>query len=320
MSLKKFLARSKTPKVYIGTHALLTQIPATLKSHLLTVFIDEQHKFGVSQREALKNRLPQPHIVNLTATPIPRTLALGLFGEITVTTIHHKPKSRLPVKTWVVSNNRFKKSNSWLSKEIANGNKIFGVCPFIESSVDLENVRSVTKTWSDYQAKYGSQTTVRLIHGKMKAQPRDSILAQFNQSPTGILVSTSIIEVGIDIPEANIIIIHSAERFGLAQLHQLRGRVGRGTKQGYCLVVPSTDDETNLERLELLTKYHSGLTLAKLDLKLRGVGEIAGLKQHGQFHPRLKYFWNKTLFQKAKATAINLVTTNPNLAKKLTSM
>ncbi|MBI1872163.1 DNA helicase RecG, partial [Candidatus Collierbacteria bacterium] len=253
-----------------------------------------------------------PHLINLTATPIPRTLALGLFGEIEITNIPNKPKNHLPVKTWVVNPTRFKKSDSWLQDRLKAGSKVFVISPLIHSSEKAKDLASTEKIRQIYQRKFGEKFPVHLIHGQLKPDKIEAELKLFRQAITGILVSTTLIEVGIDIPEADVIIIHSAERFGLAQLHQLRGRVGRGHRQGYCLLVPTTDDQQEEERLKLLEKYHSGLVLAKKDLKLRGAGELFGEKQHGWIPVRLKNFWNKNLFLKAKKTATEMVALDQN--------
>lgn len=314
---KSALKITDSPQIYIGTHALLNQLPENLKSPIAVLTIDEQHKFGVHQRDLLQKRRPVPHLFNLTATPIPRTLALGLFGEVNILNIYHQPPGRLPVKTWVVSNSRFKNSDNWLRYEIESGNKVFVVCPFIEDSTHQENIKSVLSTHKLYQEKFGSITKVHLIHGKLKPPEKTRLLDEFNRAKTGILVATPLIEVGIDITTANIMIIHSAERFGLAALHQLRGRVGRGNRQAFCLVIPSTDEDLEIDRLQLLTKYHSGLTLAKLDLKLRGTGDIAGTAQHGAFPTRLKYFFDKSLFKHAKHLALKTISNSPQSALHL---
>jgi ATP-dependent DNA helicase RecG len=313
----------KRPTIFIGTHALLNQIPKNLTFPLGCLFIDEQHKFGVKQRDILKDRQPQPHLINLTATPIPRTLALGIFGDINIFTIKHAPTSHLPTKTWVISNQRFQNSFTWLKKTIQENSKIFVVCPYIKESKNNSSVKSALNTFKIYQKQFGHLTSVNLIHGQLKPEEKATALSNFQGPNSHLLISTPIIEVGIDIPSANIIIIHSAERFGLAQLHQLRGRVGRGSSPGYCLLIPSDDDLVNLDRLNLLTKYKNGLTLSKLDLKLRGTGEIAGLKQHGHFSVKLKHFWDKKLYHTAKIIAKRIITESPDkarlIANKLTS-
>lgn len=301
------------PILYIGTHALLTQLPKSLA--LAFVAIDEQHKFGVAQREILMKRSPLPHLFNLSATPIPRTVALGLLGDIEISNLTHKPDNRLPVKTFVVSPSKFKDGPNWLITQLENGNQIFVVCPNI--SEHMENVSSVEKQARFYRCLLPTRFPVLTIHGQMSREAQQTTLQQFKDTSSGVLVATSLIEVGIDIPSANIMIIHSAERFGLAQLHQLRGRVGRGKDQGYCFLVPSTDDEVETERLQLLQKFHTGLSLAQKDLRLRGAGEIFGIRQHGALQTRLKYFWSKKLFLSAKANARKLIRENPAKAAEI---
>lgn len=314
----------KTPSrqaIFIGTHALLNQLPQNLDIPLAAVAVDEQHKFGVDQRQALVARNPSPHLFNLTATPIPRTLALGIFGEVNITTLSQKPKNRLPVKTWVVTPTRYQNSTPWLKTQLASGSKIFVVCPLIHESARLKNSHGAVKIYQEYQKKYQTNSPVFLIHGEMAVEKIGETIASFQKAKQAILVSTSIIEVGIDIPEADVIIIHSAERFGLASLHQLRGRVGRGERQSYCLLVPSKDEQEEEARLILLTKHHSGLLLSKMDLRLRGSGELFGTRQHGWLPVRLKNFWNKDLFGQARTVAINLInqdeTKAPAIAKAL---
>lgn len=307
--------KTSTPMVFIGTHALLTQLPESLKFPLSTIAIDEQHKFGVKQRELLQQRKPVPHQLNLSATPIPRTVALGMIGDLEISNITHKPQNRLPITTHIVSPERFKKSPDWITQKLKEGNSLFAVCPHIKDGQN--DISSVEKIYKEYQKNYGDQFLVLKIHGKMSTEEQNDTIQKFKDNLSSILVSTSLIEVGIDIPHANIMTIHSAERFGLAQLHQLRGRVGRGENKGYCFLVPSNDDETEIERLKLLQKYDSGLTLAQKDLRLRGAGEIFGIQQHGLNQTRLKYFWSKKLFITSKSLAKNIIKENPKLAKLL---
>ncbi|HOX95901.1 MAG TPA: ATP-dependent DNA helicase RecG [Candidatus Woesebacteria bacterium] len=303
------------PSIYIGTHALISAIPATLKTPLAFVAIDEQHKFGVKQRDELLRRTPVPHLVNLSATPIPRTVALGLLGDIEISSIIHKPLNRLPTKTFVTTPTHFKKSPEWLAQKLNEGNQIFVVCPNITEHDT--NTASVEKISAFYRRITPPQYPVYVVHGKMKVNDQNKVLADFKNSEKGVLVATTLIEVGIDIPNANVMIVHSAERFGLATLHQLRGRVGRGEGQGFCFLVPSTDDEEETERLQLLQKYHSGLTLAQKDLRLRGAGEVFGFKQHGSLPTSLKYFWSKKLFLEAKKLASSLVKSNIAQAEEI---
>ena len=308
---------STQPTVFIGTHALINQLPTDLNPPLAFIAIDEQHKFGVSQREVLMKRNPLPHLFNLSATPIPRTVALGLLGDIQISNLHHKPTNRLPTKTFVVSPSKFKNSPKWLISELEQGNQIFVVCPNI--SEHLPNISSVEQKTAEYRRLLPTKFPIWTIHGKLSSEDQQRILLQFKNTPGSLLISTSLIEVGIDIPAANIMIIHSAERFGLAQLHQLRGRVGRGESQGFCFLVPSGDDEVETERLQLLQKYHTGLVLAQKDLRLRGAGQIYGEKQHGSLQTRLKYFWSKKLFLQAKSDAIKMIRLNRQKAIKIAS-
>lgn len=309
------LVVTNKPTLFIGTHALLNQLPTETKPPLAFIAIDEQHKFGVSQREILMKRKPLPHLFNLSATPIPRTVALGLLGDLEISTIIHKPLNRLPVKTFVVSPTKFKDSPQWLTKQLEDGNQIFVVCPNI--SEHDKTISSVEKQALAYQKLLPKKFPVLSLHGRVSREEQQTVLEKFKQTAGSILVSTSLIEVGIDIPSANIMIIHSAERFGLAQLHQLRGRVGRGGSQGYCFLVPSNDDEVETDRLQLLQKYRNGLVLAQKDLRLRGAGEIYGEKQHGSLQTRLKYFWSKKLFLLSKANAQKLIREDRQKAKEI---
>lgn len=293
------------PMIFIGTHALINQIPAKLKFPVSLIAIDEQHKFGVKQREELIKRSPLPHLINLSATPIPRTVALGLIGDLEISNITHKPQNRLPIKTHVVPATRYKNSTKWLKEKILAGNSIFVVCPNI--SDHGQGVSSVDLVFKEYQKKFSDICPIWTLHGKMNPEEQQKTITSFKNAKSAILVATSLIEVGIDIPSANIMVIHSAERFGLAQLHQLRGRVGRGDAQAYCFLIPSTDEETETERLQLLQKYDSGLVLAQKDLRLRGSGELFGLKQHGVLATRLKYFWSKKLFTEAKKLSKDII-------------
>lgn len=286
------------PKIYIGTHSLITSLPNDINPPLLFVAVDEQHKFGVTQRESLTRRSHTPHLINLSATPIPRTAALGILGDIKISNIKSPPSNRKTTKTEIVTPSRFRNSEKWISEQLLKNEKIFVVCPNIESSSnEISTVLQLTK---EYRKKYSKYCEISEVHGKMTTDQQKKEIEKFKNSKNGLLISTSIIEVGIDIPEVNIMIVHSAERFGLAQLHQLRGRVGRGGGQGICILVTTTDDQEETERLQLLKKYHLGLVLAKKDLKIRGAGDLIGGKQHGHLNTKLKYFWSKNSYKNAK--------------------
>jgi ATP-dependent DNA helicase RecG len=292
----------KNPAIFIGTHSLINQIPKNLKYPIATVFIDEQHKFGVKQREALQTRSPHPHVFNLTATPIPRTIALGLFGEIDISTIKNNPQKDKNIKTFVVEKNHLeKKGFTWLEERLDRNDKIFVVAPLI--SKGKTSLSSAEEIYKKYHQVFGKKFPIYLLHGKIDEDKKQSIIENFKKDKSAILVATPVIEVGIDIKDATTIIIHSAERFGLASLHQLRGRVARIGGEGFCFLVPSISSQEESERLTLLTKYKSGLQLAKMDLKLRGAGKIFGEVQHGRFPVRLKFFYNRSLYNQAKSLA-----------------
>lgn len=270
--------------IFIGTHALIHQKVNFEKVAL--VVIDEQHRFGVEQREHLikitKKRFT-PHILTMTATPIPRTVALTLYGDLNLSTLEELPKGRQKILTWVISPNKQKKAYPWISQQIQQEKiQAFIVCPLIEES-EVETLKSVASVKKKYEElkKIFKKEKLGLLHGKLKAQEKDDILEKFRKGKIDILVTTPVVEVGIDVPNATIMVIEGAERFGLAQLHQLRGRVGRGEKRSYTLIFTESKSPQTLTRLNALSKNLSGFSLAELDLKLRGPGEVLGIKQHG---------------------------------------
>ncbi len=295
-----------SPSVYIGTHSLITQIPQNLDYPLAAVFIDEQHRFGVQQRESFLKRSPSPHMFNLSATPIPRTIALGLYGEVKISKFRSRVFKNKKIRTYVLDRTHFEKSTDWITNHLKNNQKIFVVCPLIRPNSTRPNA-SIHEVFQDYHQKYSSFAKVLALHGQMDNQQIQLTLEQFRSSQSAILVSTTLIEVGINVPEAQIMIIHQADAFGLAQLHQLRGRVGRSGQPGYCFLVTDLSDEKETTRLKLLSKYQSGLTLARHDLILRGAGELSGQKQHGFIPIRLKNFWSLKSYIKAKKTAQKIV-------------
>ncbi len=283
-----------TYQVLIGTHALLFQQPPT---NLGLVIIDEQHRFGVEQRQQLSRLQPTPHQLIMTATPIPRTLALTLMSHLDLSYLKEKPAHRLPIKTFLVPQAKRTSAYHWIEEKITQDNyQVFVVAPLIEESDSdqLKHLKSATQIYQEFQEIF-PKITIGLLHGQLKPSAKTDLISQFSQGKIKILVSTTVIEVGIDIPKANIIIIESAERFGLAQLHQLRGRVGRGQQQGYCLLFPSKLSPKAKERLQALTKYQDGTKLAQLDMKLRGPGEVWGTQQHGFFQLKLADIFDEQL-------------------------
>lgn len=288
--------------ILVGTHALLNEKINFKKLGLIV--IDEQHRFGVSQRAKLVEKGINPHVLTMTATPIPRTIALTLYGDLDLSVIDEMPKNRLPVKTWVVPNNRRQAAYDWIKKQ---NSQAFVICPFVEESETLTTVKAATTEFEIIKKEFPN-FRVGLIHGRMKK--KDKVLTDFRQQKIDILVATPVVEVGIDIPTATIMIIEGADRFGLAQLHQLRGRVGRGEQQSYCLLFGE-----NIPRLKLLEKINNGMQLAEADLRFRGPGHRFGTAQHGRWDLKIADFSDLELIKKANQAAQNPVLVNKILEK-----
>jgi len=266
--------------VVIGTHALIQE--TTDFYHLALVVTDEQHRFGVKQRARLatKGAVP-PHALIMSATPIPRTLALILYGDLHVSEIKEKPKGRKPVKTFFYREKYWPKVLHFLTEQVSQGTQAFIVCPFIEESEGLEKVRDVQNVYEEVRKKIGRDCRIGLLHGQMKNDEKTKVVELFTARELDILVATTIIEVGIDVQNANVMVILSPERFGLAQLHQLRGRVGRGDIQAYCILLSDTQSEDTLKRMEMLVTAQDGFEIAERDFELRGSGDYFGTRQHG---------------------------------------
>ncbi|MBI4067686.1 ATP-dependent DNA helicase RecG [Candidatus Gottesmanbacteria bacterium] len=276
----KFKISNLKFQIFVGTHALLSE-KVTIKN-LGLIVIDEQQRFGVEQRALLKEKGLNPHLLTMTATPIPRTMALTLYGELDLSIIDQLPKERKRVKTYVVPPEKREAAYEWIKKEInTHSTQAFVICPLIEDSESLESVKAAKSEYERLKKNIFPDLRLGLLHGRLKVKEKNNILDKFKDKQIDILVSTPIVEVGIDIPNATIMVIEAAERFGLTQLHQLRGRVGRGELQSYCLLFSEIDSETSLRRLKALEKTFIGAELAELDLRLRGPGEFFGTKQHG---------------------------------------
>lgn len=263
----------------VGTHALIED-PVQFQS-LSVVVIDEQHRFGVRQREALERKGSHPDLLITTATPIPRSLALTVYGDLALTVIDEMPKNRQKVQTMWINSPRLAAMYGFIKEELGRGRQAFIVCPLVEESekIDLENAMSLAE---QLQSDVFRQWTVGLLHGRMRPDEKEAIMQQFRDQLIDVLVSTTVIEVGVDIPNATIMVIMNAERFGLAQLHQLRGRVGRGSEKSYCILVSDARSEESQARLKLMATTSSGFEIAEEDLRQRGPGELLGLRQHGQ--------------------------------------
>ena len=264
----------------IGTHALIED--RVQFSNLGFVVIDEQHRFGVEQRARLwtKNEQP-PHILVMTATPIPRTLAMTLYGDLDVSVIDELPPGRQTVDTFAVTESYRARLNGFIRKQVEEGHQVFVVCPKVEDGEEGESKLKSASEHAEELQKLFPDLTVACVHGRMKPKEKEAVMAAFAAGETDILVSTTVVEVGVDVPNATLMVIENAERFGLSQLHQLRGRVGRGSAQSYCVLVSGTKNEETKKRLQALCKTTDGFKIAEQDLALRGPGDFFGSRQHG---------------------------------------
>lgn len=300
------------PMIYVGTHALLSE--SMLTENVGCIVIDEQQRFGVAQRQLLAQKSDIPHVLSMTATPIPRTIALTLFGNIDISIIAQMPKGRKQVKTWLVPEEKRPDGYNWIAKQVIdNKSQVFIVCPFIDESESMQSVKAAKKEYENLQKNIFPQLKIGLLHGNMKPETKETVLDQFKNGQLDMLVSTPVVEVGIDVPNATIMVIEAAERFGLSQLHQLRGRVGRGDKPSYCLLFTENTNQTSVDRLKSMETHHNGLDLAEIDLKLRGPGELLGTRQHGL--PKLTYatFLDMQLIKDTREAAENLIQNDPDL-------
>jgi ATP-dependent DNA helicase RecG len=268
----------------IGTTAILARQENVIKN-LGLVVVDEQHRFGVAQRTALReifeDKKFKPHLLDMTATPIPRTIALTVFGDIDVSTIKTKPAGRLQIQTRVVPPNRREDSHKWISQQVADGRQVYWVCSLVEESETLE-VKSAKQTFEELQTKVFPQHRIGLIHGKLSDKQKLAVMSEFKAGQIDILVSTTVIEVGIDVANATVMVVEDADRLGLAQLHQIRGRVGRSDLQSWCFVYESAlISNVGTDRLKFFAAHHDGLEIAQYDLNLRGPGEVYGTRQSG---------------------------------------
>jgi len=265
--------------VVIGTHAII-QEGVEFKRMALGI-IDEQHRFGVLQRAALRGKgRVSPHLLVMTATPIPRTLAMTLYGDLDVSVIDEMPPGRIPVETKVVTEDRRKEARERLHREIATGGRAYIILPLVEESEKL-SLRDAKRTFEQVRKEYPG-TGVGLLHGRMKAEEKETVMRRFQEGEIRILVSTTVVEVGVDVPEATVMMVEHAERFGLSQLHQLRGRVGRKNRPSVCLLMVGREQgEEAAARLSVMERTNDGFRIAEEDLKIRGPGEFAGVRQSG---------------------------------------
>lgn len=287
--------------ILIGTHAVMSEKINFEKLGLIV--IDEQHRFGVEQRGIMREKGENPHVLTMTATPIPRTVALTLYGDLELSVIDEMPKGRQEIKTWLVPQTKREGAYQWIEKKVQEGDQVFIVCPFIEESESMSTVKAAAVEFERLQKHIFPKLKLGLLHGKQRAKEKDATLEDFRNKKIDILVATPVVEVGIDIPNATIIIIEASERFGLAGLHQLRGRVGRGEKQSYCLLFTESKSLETIHRLKSLEKIHNGAELAELDLKLRGAGELYGTLQHGKRWLKIAQIGDMKLINMARQEA-----------------
>jgi ATP-dependent DNA helicase RecG len=317
---KQILQDIKSGKVrlIIGTHSLI-QEKVTFKS-LGLVVIDEQHRFGVDQRKTLKQKNYEldtasrlPHLLSMTATPIPRSLALTLYGDLDLSVLTQMPMGRKKIITKIVPPEKRELAYDFIREEIENGRQIFVVCPLIDES-DKLGVKAATAEYERLKKTIFPELTVGLVHGKLKAEEKERVMLAFAKNEINILVATAVVEVGIDVPNASVMMIEGAERFGLSQLHQFRGRVGRAEHQSYCFVFTDSDSEKTLERLDALVTAKNGFELAEKDLEFRGPGEIYGLRQSGFPDLKIATLADHGLIQKTREASQSIFESDPALS------
>ncbi|MCQ2536095.1 MAG: ATP-dependent DNA helicase RecG [Lachnospiraceae bacterium] len=295
----------------IGTHALFWK--SVNYNNLGLVITDEQHRFGVKQRKALFEKGDSPHILVMSATPIPRTLGMIIYGDMDICVIDEMPKGRIPIKNALIPESDRMKAYAFMKKEIKKGHQVYVICPFVEASesIDGENVE-------DYSTKlaelFKDEATVGMLHGKMPNDMKNNVMEAFSKGETDILVSTTVVEVGVNVPNATVMVIENANRFGLASLHQLRGRVGRGADESYCVFIADLEKKNAKERLEILVNSNDGFKIASEDLKMRGPGDFLGIRQSGDMNFKLAdIYQDADVLKRASKDIENLLKDDPDL-------
>jgi ATP-dependent DNA helicase RecG len=293
-----------TIKIIIGTHALLED--PVIFQNLQFVVVDEQHRFGVQQRAILREKGHNPHLLVMTATPIPRSLALTVYGDLDLSVMDEMPAGRQPIETYILTPLERNRGHQFIIKHAREGKQAFIIYPLVESTDDSNENKAAVDEFEKLQHEVFSNFKLGLLHGRMKPSEKDEVMQAFNQGEIDILISTSVVEVGVDVPNATVMLVEGANRFGLAQLHQFRGRVGRGDQQSYCLLIPESDDTMENERLKAMAEINDGFLLAEKDLQQRGPGSFLGTRQSG--FTELKF---------GDITDIHLIEKARNLAKKV---
>ena len=300
--------------IIIGTHALFSE--DVEYSNLGLVVTDEQHRFGVNQRSSLISKGNKPHVLVMSATPIPRTLALIIYGDLDISIIDELPPGRQKVDTFAVTEGYRARLNGFIRKLVAEGRQVFIVCPMIEENDELLTPLKSAQEHAELLKATFPDLNIACVHGKMKPKEKNDIMSAFVAGEIDVLVSTTVIEVGVDVPNAALMIVENAERFGLSQLHQLRGRVGRGHHKSYCVLVSDTDNEVSLSRLKVMTQTNDGFKISEEDLRLRGPGDFFGSRQHGLPAMHIADLCaDMTVLQTAQSAAQELLSADPNLCK-----
>lgn len=298
--------RTGQASIVIGTHALLTENVEF--SSLVLSITDEQHRFGVKQRAGLSDKGMNVHMLVMTATPIPRTLSLILYGDLDISIIDERPPGRQPVDTLAVSDALRQRVNDFIAKQVSEGRQVYIVCPLVEESETME-AKSAVKYAEKLKKEAFSQFRVGILHGRMKGKEKEIVMHEFSHGNIDILVTTTVVEVGVDVPNATVMVIENAERFGMSQLHQLRGRVGRGKHKSYCILFCNSRGEIAMERMKVMCETEDGFRIAEKDLELRGPGEFFGTRQHGL--PEMKianFFTDMEILQETQSVAASLLT------------
>lgn len=299
--------------ILIGTHAILEE--NVVFKNLGLVVTDEQHRFGVRQRKVISGKGENPDVLVMTATPIPRTLALILYGDLDISIIDELPPNRKKIDTFAVTRGMEERVNNFVKKQIEEGRQAYIVCPLVEENEEL-NLKSVIELAEKYKTDIFPEYRVEYLHGKMRPKEKDAIMEEFKNGNIDILISTTVIEVGVNVPNASIMVIENAERFGLAQLHQLRGRVGRGEYQSYCILKYQGNSEVIRQRMKVMQETNDGFVISEKDLELRGSGEFFGTKQHGL--PEFKIanlFEDMPMLKMVQSLAIKILQDDPKLEK-----
>ena len=300
--------------IVIGTHALIQE--KVVYDNLALVITDEQHRFGVAQREMLSKKGGEPHVLVMSATPIPRTLAIIIYGDLDISVIDEVPAKRLPIKNCVVDRRYRPKAYAFIEHEIREGHQAYVICPLVEESENME-AENVTNYAKRLREELPEDIVIGVLHGQMKAEQKNKIMDQFVKNEIQVLVSTTVVEVGVNVPNATVMMIENAERFGLAQLHQLRGRVGRGDAQSYCIMVNASDSKNSMKRLDILNKSNDGFKIASEDLKLRGPGDFFGIRQSGEMQFLLAdIYQDASVLQQASEEVQDLLATDPELCEE----